>query len=171
MRSFYTIGHSSHSMAHVVGLLQANEIEVLVDTRSYPYSKWVPHFGRESLKEAVEAAGIRYLYMGDVVGGRPKQKEFYDEGGRLVYARVAASAAFLEGIARLERGAERFRVTIMCAEENPNHCHRRLLIGRVLMARGSKLLHIRGTGEVQDDASVAAELGKDSREMQAVLFE
>ncbi len=45
MRSFYTIGHSSHSLEHVVGLLQANEIEVLVDTRSYPYSKWVLHGG------------------------------------------------------------------------------------------------------------------------------
>jgi uncharacterized protein (DUF488 family) len=158
-------------MTHLVGLLRANEIEVLVDTRSYPYSKWVPHFGRESLKEAVEAAGIRYLYMGDVVGGRPKQKEFYDDNGRLVYARVAESADFLDGIARLERGADKFRVAILCAEENPNHCHRRLLIGRVLMARGAKLLHIRGTGEVQHDAAVAAELGKDSRESQAVLFE
>ncbi len=171
MRSFYTIGHSSHSLAHVVGLLQANEIEVLVDTRSYPYSKWVPHFGRENLKAAVEAVTIRYLYMGDVLGGRPKQKEFYDESGRLVYARVAASAEFLDGIARLERGADKFRVAILCAEENPNHCHRRLLIGRVLMARGAKLLHIRGTGDVQDDAAVAAELGGGSRELQAVLFE
>src|SRR5579862_664410 len=112
MRSFYTIGHSSHSLERFVGLLRANEIEVLVDTRSYPYSKWVPHFGRESLKEAVEATGIRYLYMGDVVGGRPKQKEFYDESGRLVYARVAGSAEFLDGIARLERGADKFRVAI-----------------------------------------------------------
>lgn len=153
-----------------MGLLRANEIEVLVDTRSYPYSKWVPHFRRESLNEAVEAAGIRYLYMGDVVGGRPKQKEFYDESGRLVYARVAASAEFLDGIARLERGADKFRVAIMCAEENPNRCHRRLLIGRVLMAREAELRHIRGTGEVQDEATVAAELGNDSREMQAVLF-
>jgi uncharacterized protein (DUF488 family) len=170
MRNLFTIGHSSHTAEHFLGLLRGHGIEVLVDTRSYPYSKRVPHFDRESLRELVSEAGVRYLYMGDVVGGRPKDRTFYDAAGRVLYSKVAESAEFLAGIERLERGAEQFRVALLCSEEDPAHCHRRLLIGRVLMERGAELTHIRGTSEVQVDATVAAASGKMLVETQPALF-
>ena len=170
MRSFFTIGHSSHTAEHFVGLLRGNGIEVLVDTRSYPYSKRVPHFDRESVKELAEGAGAKYLYMGDVVGGRPKDKSFYDDNGRVLYGKVAESAEFLAGIVRLERGADQFRVGLLCSEEDPAHCHRRLLIGRVLMERGAELVHVRGKGELQDDAAVSVASGKKLVETQPALF-
>jgi uncharacterized protein (DUF488 family) len=118
----------------------------------------------------VTAVGVKYLFLGDAVGGRPKDKSHYDEQGRVLYSMVGKSADFLEGVARLERGAADYRVALMCSEEDPAHCHRRLLIGRVLMERGAELLHIRGTGELQTEVDVAAESGKAITETQPALF-
>jgi len=77
---------------------------------------------------------------------------------------------FLETIARMERGAAEFRVAILCSEEDPAHCHRRLLVGRVLMERGTELLHIRGDGQLQEDAAVEAASGKAIAPIQPALF-
>jgi uncharacterized protein (DUF488 family) len=170
MRELYTIGHSSHSAEHFLALLQQARIEVLVDTRSAPYSRYSPQFDREVLRDAVTAAAIKYLYLGDVVGGRPKDESHYDDQGRARYAKMVQDEAFLTGIARLERGADDFRVALMCSEEDPAHCHRRLLIGRVLLERGAHLLHIRGDGSLQPEAEVAAASRKPLIEPQPALF-
>ena len=75
MPQIYTIGHSSHSSEHFVDLLKQHRIEVLVDTRSAPYSRYSPQFDRESLRDLITAAGIKYLFLGDVVGGPSKGRE------------------------------------------------------------------------------------------------
>jgi len=170
MRRMYTIGHSSHAAEHFAGLLAEHRIEVLVDTRSAPYSKYSPQFDREPLRELVTAAGVKYLYLGDVVGGRPKNESHYDERGRALYGRMGKDEEFLAGIARLERGADEFRVALLCSEEDPAHCHRRLLIGRVLVERGAELLHIRGDGGLHDEAQVVKDSGKRLAEAQPALF-
>jgi uncharacterized protein (DUF488 family) len=170
LRTFSTIGHSSHTAAHFLGLLQQHRIEVLVDTRSAPYSRYSPHFDRDELRDSVTAAGMKYLYLGDVVGGRPKDEAHYDEHGRARYGKMGKDKEFLDGIERLERGADEFRVALMCSEEDPTHCHRRLLIGRVLIERGAQLQHIRGDGSLQEEQQVAESSGKALVEMQPALF-
>ena len=83
------------------------------------------------------------------------------ELGHVLYSEVARSPLFLEGIERLEKGAEKFRVAMMCAEENPAECHRHLLVARILTERGVIVEHIRGDGRVQSEAEVAAERADD----------
>jgi uncharacterized protein (DUF488 family) len=170
MRELYTIGHSSHSAEHFIRLLRQAGIDVVVDTRSAPYSRYSPQFDRESLRDSITAAGIKYLFLGDVVGGRPKDEAHYDDRGRARYAKMVQDAAFLGGIERLERGADEFRVALMCSEEDPAHCHRRLLIGRVLIERGAQLAHLRGDGSMQTEAQVAESSGKVLIEQQPALF-
>ena len=65
---------------------------------------------------------------------------------------------------------ERFRVALVCGEEDPAHCHRRLLIGRVLTERGHTMLHIRGDGRIETDETVAAASGKSLVCVQRELF-
>jgi len=169
--SIFSIGHSSHKLETFIGLLREYGIQVLVDTRSYPYSKYAPHFDSSVLKETISNAGMKYLYLGRELGGRPDQLEYYDASGRVLYGKVAQTENFLEGIRRLESGLKAFKVAIMCSEENPSACHRRLLVGRVLSMRGVLLYHIRGNGTLQTEAELAAqeknEVGIDS---QFVLF-
>src|SRR5438045_2906232 len=150
-RCLYTIGHSNHALDTFIGLLEAHAIQALVDVRSQPYSKYTPHFESRPLKAAVTAREILYLYLGKELGGRPDGAAFYDADGYVRYDLVAESALFLEGIARLKQGIQKYRVAAMCAEEDPAGCHRRLLIGRVLAARGTTVLHIRADGSLQPE--------------------
>lgn len=155
--TIFTIGHSNHPIDVFLNLLRENRIDVVVDVRSHPFSKYVPHFDAPLLKESIISNGMKYLFMGDKLGGRPKEEKFYDENGYVIYSLVAETPSFLEGIVRLERGIQKYRVAIMCSEENPAHCHRRLLIGRVLISRGIEVYHIRGDGKIQTDADVESE--------------
>ena len=146
-----TIGHSNRSMDEFLTLLKQHAVEVLADVRSQPHSKYVPHFDYANLKRAVEAAGVQYVFLGRELGGKPDGKEFYDTQGHAVYSRIAASEPFRLGIARLLEGIRKYRVAIMCSEEDPANCHRRLLVGKVLMEQGVSIKHIRGDGRIQTE--------------------
>lgn len=170
MSTVYTIGHSAHSYEQLADLLRAHRIEVVVDTRSAPYSRFAPQFDREILQRTLPASGIRYLFLGTELGGRPKGAEYYDAQGHVLYGRMTSDGRFVRGIERLERGIAEFRVALLCGEEDPAHCHRRLLVGRVLAERGHELKHIRGDGREQTDAEVAAESDKPLANEQPALF-
>lgn len=152
----YTIGHSNRTIEHFLETLISQGIEVLVDVRSSPYSRYATWFNRDPLKASLSAAGIKYLFLGDRIGGRPERPEFYDNEGYVLYDRLAASPEFLEGVERLLRGAAEYRVVLMCSEEDPKECHRNLLIGRVLADRDVEVIHIRGNGRL-DPASLLAQ--------------
>ncbi len=158
----YTVGHSNVSAEAFVTLLKSHGIEVLVDVRSAPYSKYVPHFNRDVLKQAIVDAGLKYLYLGRELGGRPPGLHFYGSDGHVRYDLIAASPEFCQGIERLRRGIREHRVALMCNEEDPRECHRRLLVGRVLAEGGVTVLHIRGDGRVQSEAELAEAEGSNS---------
>jgi len=170
MSVIYTIGHSSQSYEEFAALLLNNGIEVVVDVRSAPYSRFAPQFDRELLNRSLTQSSIKYLFLGNELGGRPNQPDYYDAQGHVLYGRIVSDAAFASGIGRLDRGISGFRVVLMCGEENPAHCHRRLLVGRVLMERGHQLLHIRTDGRTQTDAEVTSESGKSLVNGQPALF-
>lgn len=153
-----TIGHSNHALEHFMGLLKRYSVEVVADTRSYPYSNYSPHYDRELLKGALINAGLKYVDLGSELGGRPKGDEFYDSEGHVFYDKVAATATFQEGLSRLEKGIEKYTVAILCSEENPAICHRKLLVGRILAAHGIMVEHIRGDGRIQSDDDVSASM-------------
>lgn len=65
----YTIGHGNALIEQFVDLIRQQRIQVLVDIRSQPYSRYAPQFKRESLRILLEEAGVQYLYLGDLLGG------------------------------------------------------------------------------------------------------
>lgn len=150
-RSAFTIGHSNHPAGKFVGLLKAHGIEVLVDVRSHPYSRYAPRFNAREIEALVSGEGIVYLFLGQELGGRPEGEEFYDEDGRVDYARIEGSRPFLGGIYRVETEIRARKVALLCSEENPAGCHRRLLVGRALSARGVAIRHIRGDGSLESE--------------------
>ena len=151
----FTIGHSNHSAEKFVGLLKQHGIEVVADVRSQPYSRHAPHFNAKYIEAILLKNGIGRLFLGSELGGRPTTEEFYDEDGRVDYARIERSRPFLDGIQQLERGIQYRRITLLCSEEDPGGCHRRLLIGRVLIERGISIRHIRGDGSVQTEGETS----------------
>ncbi len=133
----YSIGHSRHPLERFLELLRLHGIDVVVDVRSAPYSRHAPHMSGRNLRGSLAAVGIRYLYLGGELGGRPEEDELYDPEGHVLYGRVASTRFFAAGLERLLDEAGRARVAIMCAEEDPAGCHRRLLVGRALAATRS----------------------------------
>lgn len=144
----YTIGHSNHEIDRFIQLLSHNGIEVLVDVRSSPYSRFVPQFNKDNLSRSVKENGIKYLFLGLELGGMPKESEFYDSEGHVLYSRIAETAEFINGIERIIKGISQYRVALMCSEERPDTCHRFLMISRVLEEKGVETLHILGDGRV-----------------------
>lgn len=155
-RQIFTIGHSNQPLERLIALLRQHHIDVLADVRSQPYSRYVPHFNAEPLKAALVAAGLQYVYLGAELGGMPRDPALQDADGNVDYGRVAASALFQAGIDRVESGLAKYRVTLMCAEENPSHCHRRKLITPALLTRGIDVLHIRGDGQLESETELRA---------------
>ncbi|MYA51113.1 MAG: DUF488 domain-containing protein [Chloroflexi bacterium] len=148
MPTVFTIGHSNQPAAEFFALLTKHNIECLVDVRSNPYSRF-RHFNREPLDDRLARLGIRYLYLGDSLGGHPNPDEFY-VGGRVAYERVAALPEFRRGIGQVVDASEQQRLALMCTEEDPALCHRHPLLARMLVERDLEVLHIRRDGTVQD---------------------
>jgi uncharacterized protein (DUF488 family) len=166
----FTIGHSNHSWESFLGLLRENAITVVVDVRSSPYSRYTPHFNKEPLSLALPPEGVGYLFLGDRLGGHPEAAEFYDLDGRVCYDRLADSIDFKKGIDQLLKHMPSCRMALLCGEEDPAHCHRRLLIARVLRRSGIDVWHIRGDGQVQTEEELRA-LEKMSQNRQMNLFD
>jgi uncharacterized protein (DUF488 family) len=143
-------------MDHFLDLLRRHSVQVIADVRSHPYSKYASQFDHELLMNALRAAGFQYVYLGAELGGRPRRDAYHDAKGHVLYDKVAESSAFQEGLARLEKGLRQYVVAMLCAEEDPTGCHRRLLVGRVLAERGVAVRHIRGDGQLQAEDELSA---------------
>ena len=129
--AIYTIGHSNVSGEALLALLQQHGITAVADVRSQPYSRYLPHFSQGPLKATLQGAGIAYVFLGRELGARPDDPGCYQEG-RAVYAKIAATPRFGEGLQRLRRGAVRERIVLLCAEKDPITCHRTILVCRHL---------------------------------------
>ena len=150
MATFYTIGHSTRTLNELIEVLQAHSIQTLVDIRSFPMSRRLPYFNRESLEKALPAAGIKYVWMKALGGYRKKIRE--DSPNVALrspsfrnYADYMLTEDFQHGMGELIHLAEQFRTAYMCAERVYFRCHR-MLVSDWLVAHGHQVLHIDGTG-------------------------
>jgi uncharacterized protein (DUF488 family) len=148
-RVLYSIGHSNHDFAHFVGLLRQAGVSAVTDVRSSPYSRRLPQYSREVLEQALREHGIAYVFLGDLLGGRPEDPDVYTDG-RVDYEKVRQTASFSRGLERLIGGLERHAVAMLCAEEDPLDCHRGLMIAPALCERDITTLHLRGDGSVEN---------------------
>jgi uncharacterized protein (DUF488 family) len=154
MPMIWTVGHSTHPLERFLALLDAERIEFVVDVRSYPYSRFAPQFNREELIESLDANAVRYLFLGEELGGRPSKPEHYDSEGHALYGEMACEPGFEAAISRLIAGAEGHRIALMCSEGKPEECHRRLLVGKILAEQGLILRHVLPDGSVFEEEEV-----------------
>ena len=148
MASVFTVGHSNHAVEDFLALLRQHAVTVVADVRSAPYSRFNPHFNREALRSELHDAGIGYVYLGSELGGRSDDPECY-RNGRICYDRVAQTLRFQDGLRRLAKGMAEHRIALMCAEKEPLHCHRTLLVAQALDAEGTEISHIHADGKLE----------------------
>lgn len=154
----YTIGHSNHPLEKFIRLLEDYGVMTLVDIRSAPYSRYNPHFNKESLEIALPEHEIQYAYAGKYLGGRPQDATCYkhrsippegtDYLHEVDYPEVMKRPWFIKGVERLLEIAGEQTTAILCSEENPAECHRHHLIAKYILAEYPEfdVRHIRGDG-------------------------
>jgi uncharacterized protein (DUF488 family) len=147
----YTIGHSNHTLEKLVELLKKNGIELVVDVRSSPFSRYSPQFNKENIEEAFAKSGVLYEFHGNALGGRPNDPSCYDEH-EVNYVRIREKEWFQEGIAYLCWRSSQQTLALLCAEEDPHMCHRHNLVAQALLDRGIRVTHIRASGELEEAA-------------------
>ncbi len=169
MTAIFTIGHSNHALDRFLRLLDRHSIRAVADVRSQPSSRLHPHFEKEALKQHLRAVEIDYVFLGTELGGRPDDRECYDEFGQVDYDAVARTPSFAAGMDRLCQGAERYRVALLCSEKDPTTCHRMLLVARRWSERGGDALHILGDGTLEEEKAaenrLLSEVGLSSSDM------
>jgi uncharacterized protein (DUF488 family) len=144
--TIYTIGHSTRAFDELVAALRAHDIRTLVDIRSFPMSRRMPHFNRESLEVELPKHGIAYVWMKELGGRRQKLlKDSPNTGLRndsfRNYADYMLTEEFARGVQRLLEIAAAGNAAIMCAERVYFQCHR-MLVSDYLTAHGHTVLHI-----------------------------
>jgi uncharacterized protein (DUF488 family) len=100
--------------------------------RAYPASRRHPQFSKDSLSASLGEAGIAYHWEGKALGGM-----------RPAYAEHMQTEQFRSGAAALTTMPG--RVCIMCAESDPESCHRSF-IADWLVANGQRVVHLLGLG-------------------------
>jgi len=126
----FTIGHSNRTLDEFLHILQKYGVELIVDVRRFPTSKW-EWFKKENLREELNKRSISYEYLGDLLGG-------FRKGG---YGKHMKTQEFKKGLKRVKEFARNHRVAIMCSEKIVFKCHRRF-IARPLQRRGIRVVHI-----------------------------
>ena len=143
----YTIGYGSRSIEEFIEQLHVYKIAYLIDVRSAPYSRYKPEFSKLPLANTLEQHGIRYVFMGDTLGGRPDDETCY-VNGKVDYEKVKTTEAYQRGIQRLHAAfLQQQSIVLMCSEGKPETCHRCKLIGATLTNEEIAVIHIDEDGE------------------------
>jgi uncharacterized protein (DUF488 family) len=129
MPEIFTIGHSNHPAAVFGNRLVAHQIEVLIDVRSRPTSRF-PHFSRDNLIGLTNKYGVKYLYGGTSLGGLTTEP--------------ISQTAFTAQMLKIAELSKEKRVALMCSEGKPCECHRAGKLTRWLHEHrpGIKTTHI-----------------------------
>ena len=167
-RNIYSIGHSTRTIEDFIDLLNENGIELLVDVRTFPMSRYNPQFNKETLTSSLKHHGISYLHLAKLGGRRGKtstssHNTAWEHSSFRNYADYAETEPFREGLEELIALARKSRTCYMCSEAVWWRCHRRIITD-YLLSRGWNVWHIMACGKLQEaelnENAVVSEDGK-----------
>lgn len=120
-----TIGHSNKPITDFLDLLEKHQIEMLVDVRTIPRSRFSPHFNEKPLGSSLAKRSIKYFNRGQNLGGR------------------GVNVGYEEAIEELvELARQGVQVCVMCSEADYTKCHRYSTITPSLHRHDVEVFHI-----------------------------
>lgn len=144
----YTIGYEGTSIDEFTAALIEARIDVLVDIRELPLSR-KKGFSKNSLREAVEARGIRYEHiraLGDPRPGRLAAREKrYGDFRRIFRSHLSGSDA-QNALSDLGARAKNETICLLCFEYCEEHCHRKIVADEIGDNEGVVVHHLRANG-------------------------
>ncbi len=161
-----TAGYGNRGFENFVALMKRHGVTHLVDVRSVPQSGYWEDFRRERLQRIVPEAGLRYVYMGDTLGGIENSPVLCKDPDSVELAPFFDEPKLALGLDKLIQAAESRTVCLMCGCLRPHRCHRFRLVGEALDRRGVEVLHLDDQGEAVSHAAIA----EQARPLQNSLF-
>lgn len=159
--TIYSIGHGNKKIEEFIEELKSFNILFLLDIRSKPYSKWSPQFNQNQLEIELNNNNIKYVFIGNMLGGLPNDRSCYDNNGKVVYDYIKQKLFFRQGLKRLiTANQKQINIAIMCSESNPCECHRSKLIGQELLNQDISIKHIISKFKFKSQEIVMGELTK-----------
>ena len=143
-KCIFTVGYSGYhqDLRRFLSDLRTHGINVVVDVRTSPYSKYTAEFNRETISAFLKANGLKYVFMGHELGARPRDESCY-VNGVVDYDRIRAAGFFQEGLTRIMEGIKKgYTISLMCAEKDPICCHRNILVAHSLSHHGIAIKHL-----------------------------
>ena len=144
--TIYTIGHSTRTQDEVWDTLFANDVDLLVDIRSYPSSRHCPQWNQADIIADLPC-WLEYEHQ-PALGGKRKALPLeqsvcgaWRNASFRGYGDYMQTPEFANGLAWLERVAKRHTVAIMCAEALWWKCHRSM-VADALVADAKEVLHL-----------------------------
>ena len=146
-KRLFTIGYAGFlDVNEFIQVLERNEIEILIDVRSTPFSAYHTDYNKDALSSLLKEHGIYYANFARQFGARQENRAFY-RNGRLDFETFSKSPQFLDGINSVEKSNA--NIAFMCAEKKPSECHRTILVARAFSDRGYEITHL-----MPDDESI-----------------
>ncbi|MDM8532753.1 DUF488 domain-containing protein [Anaerolineales bacterium HSG25] len=165
LKTIYTIGYGNRSINQFIALLKQYQILYVADIRTSAYSKYNPDFSQNMLKHALREHGVGYVFMGEQLGGRPKDNDCYTNG-KVDYSKVGQADFYKTGLKRINTALEkRLSVALMCSEQKPEMCHRSKLVGETLSKSNLAVWHIDENGLLKTQQDVILRLTKGQLSM------
>jgi uncharacterized protein (DUF488 family) len=168
LATFYTVGHSTHTVEAFIRLLKQVDTELAIDVRTVPRSRYNPQFNTDVLPQPLGAAGIGYRHMPVLgalrhapKGAGPSPNRFWDNENFRNYADYTASREFQSALEDLRALGHEQVCTLFCAETAWKQCHRQI-VADYLLAANETVIHIMGEGQFEQAGMTgAAVLGAD----------
>lgn len=158
-KKLYTIGCSSYDVEYFIGRLKRNDVNVIVDVRSVPYSKHTPQYNADVLKKVLKQNQILYMDFSKEFGARREENEVY-VNNRVNFEKVMNLSIFQQGVERIKKGLESgYSIALMCTEKDPENCHRFSLVARGIEKKANICSrHILADGSVVSKESIEKKL-------------
>ena len=134
----YSIGYQGSNIERIAQILKRHKIDLLIDVRTNPFSKYYEDFNLPFLKKRF---GKTHLWYGKSLGDKEEVTEVVRVGG-------------INSL--MEKVREGKTICLMCMEADPEKCHRKYILARKFREMFNiKVLHLDNkTGEVINETVI-----------------
>ena len=126
MTTFYTIGYGGRHPQHFIAMLTQHRIEMICDVRAEPRRAYRgiytfnPEKGCGPLPQLLAQAGMQYRWLPEL--GNPDRQDPEIRAFQRLMAQEAESR-----LQRLRACVQATRACLLCAEQDAQRCHRRII--------------------------------------------
>jgi uncharacterized protein (DUF488 family) len=132
-RGFTSVGYEGRSLDEFIAALRADEVTVVADVRLNAVSRR-RGFSKTALRNALEAAGIRYVHL-RALGNPPENRAGFHandpEPAKARFAQLLNSSTARAELRELASLGNSDVVAVLCVERDPQRCHRTVVIDAV----------------------------------------